>query len=297
VRKSDTHFHRRAIAPALISGFITLSAGLAALSWDARVNRIQVTWIILAAGSAALFTGYRLVTATRAASIEAAEISAVSSKVDDASEVLSRIDARGRDSTLVLLARIMTICTEQAVSAAYELDLFNALVQSSMECLYMAIAYTYGTDCRDLRVAVLTCQQNDTAGRLTGTQDLVYYPDDHGAQIKPTEETMDHAAILMSRRHPYENGWLRYSGDGLPVGPEGHILPPQDDSVVSYIRVGIPQVGVLLVDSWDISLSVAERRLTAAFADVLALPYSAKRRSVPAVPAQATGGRELEGTQ
>ena len=110
-------------------------------------------------------------------------------------------------------------------------------------------------------------------------------------------EAADHANILMSRQHPYEHGWLRCPDDGLPAGPQGHILPPEDSSVVSYIRVGIPHVGVLLVCSWETPLSAAGRRLTAAFADILALPYNAQAASGKAVPVQATGGRELEGAQ
>ena len=99
----------------------------------------------------------------------------------------------------------------------------------------------------------------------------------------------------MARQHPYENGWLRGPEDGIPAGPEGHILRPRDTGMVSYIRVGIAGVGVLLVDSWDISLSVAGRRLVAAFADVLALPYGVAAVAGQALPVQAAIGRELEG--
>lgn len=309
MRRSDRRLYLNAIASGLIGGFITLAAGLAGIGRGQYLNSIQDGWIVLAAVASSAYTSFRLLTTARAARKETSAIGSVGSKMDEASEVLDRIDTRDRDSTLVLLARILTICTEQAVRVVYDPALFHVLVQISLECLHTALARSHGTDGAGLRVAVLSYRP--MANAVTPSQELICYPDDGKLRLEPAEEIADHAGILMSRRHPYENGWLRCPDDGIPPGPEGHILRPGDRGVESYIRVGIPHVGVLLVDSWDLPLSVAERMLTVAFADVLALPYSMRAAAAPAIPGQAAAdpfqaapgpppaaaGRELEGAQ
>jgi hypothetical protein len=293
MRRSEGRSFLSTIAWGSIAGAITLAAGLAGLGGNSPVGGFRLGWITLGAAGSVLYTSYWL----RAAAKETTEIDAMGSKVDVASEVLGRLDSRENDSTLVLLASILAICTEQAVMAASAPELFNVLVQTCLECLHTAITRSHATDGANVRVAVLSCQQGAKVSSRTAGQDLIYYPRDRKLEIDLAGEAADHANILMSRQHPYEHGWLRCPDDGLPAGPQGHILPPEDSSVVSYIRVGIPHVGVLLVCSWETPLSVAGRRLTAAFADILALPYNAQAASGKAVPVQATGGRELEGAQ
>jgi hypothetical protein len=292
MRRSEGRSFLSTIGWGSIAGAITLAAGLASLD-KSPVIGLRLGWIVLAGAGSILYTSYRL----RAAAKEFTEIDAVGSKVDIASEVLSRLDTRDNDSTLVLLATILAICTEQAVMVAAAPELFNVLAQTCLECLHTAITRSHATDGANVRVAVLSCQQGAKVSSRNAGQDLICYPKDRKLEIELAGEAADHANILMSRQHPYENGWLRYPDDGLPAGPQGHILALQDSSVVSYIRVGIPRVGVILVDSWETPLSVAARRLTAAFADILALPYGAEAAPGNTVPVQAASGRELEGAQ
>ena len=282
----------RTIAWGSIAGAITLAAGLASLTKRPTIG-FQLGWIVLAGLGSILYTAYRV----RAATKESAEINAVGSKIDFASEVLSRLDTRDSESTLALLAGILAICTEQTVMVAAAPELFNVLVQTCLECLHTAITRSHATNSANVRIAALRCRSAADASNRNAAQDLICYPGDRKLEIDPTGEAAGHANILMSRQHPYENGWLRYPDDGLPGGPEGHILPPRDSGVVSYIRVGIPRVGVLLVDSWETPLSLAGRRLAVAFADILALPHGAPPAVGPTVPIQATGGRALEGAQ
>jgi hypothetical protein len=293
VRRSGRQSLLKTIAWGSIAGFITLAAGLASLGGNAPVSGLHLGWIVLAGGGSILYTSYWL----RAATKESSEIDTVGSNVDRASEVLGRLDTRDNDSTLVLLGNILAICTEQAVMVAASPDLFNVLIQTCLECLHTSITRSHATDSANVRVAALSGQQATGPGIQSADQDLIYYPRDRKLEVDLTGVAAEHANILMSRQHPYENGWLRYPDDGIPAGPEGHILPPADSGVVSYIRVGIPHVGVLLVDSWETPLSVAARRLTTAFADVLALPYRPAATAGQTVPVQAAGGRQLEGAQ
>ncbi len=293
VHRSEARSLLNTIGWGSIAGIITLAAGLASLDDNSPLSHFRVGWIVLAGVGSVLYTSYWL----RAAAQESSEIDTVGSKVEVASEVLGRLDTRDNDSTLVLLAGILAICTQQAVMVAAAPELFNILVQTCLESLHTAMTRSHFSDAANMRVAVLSGRLAAPAGGPGGGQGLIYYPKDRKLEIEMTGAAADHATILMSRQHPYEDGWLRCTGDGLSAGPEGHVLRPADSSVVSYIRVGIPHVGVLLVDSWQAPLSVAGRRLATAFADILALPYGAERAAGQAVPAQAAGGRELEGAQ
>ncbi len=79
------------------------------------------------------------------------------------------------------------------------------------------------------------------------------------------------------------------SNELVRVFAEPDLFEPE---VCSYIRVGIPGMGVLCVDSTDAAarLVVADRELALAFADVLAMPGRVKLLTFALLPA---GSREL----
>jgi len=81
-------------------------------------------------------------------------------------------------------------------------------------------------------------------------------------------------AALMERQYPFEEGWLWDGLDQSISGRGTRPLPPAAQDLCSYIRVGVPGVGVLCVDSSDENsrLMVEDRTLALAFADLLAIP-------------------------
>ena len=300
MRESNGRLALGTVPWGVAGGFITLAAGLAGLSWGERLNRTQIVLVVVASALSAIYSTYFLLKARRSdRKLDAVgvQVDNVGTQITGNTEVLTRIDARDHDSTLVLLGGILKICTEEAVRVAIGTSSYDVLVQKSVESLHATLMRGHGTDATSLRVGVLLYEQHSRLNGQHPAAKVICYPKERGLEIVLTDEAADHVAILMSRRHPYQNGWHRWTNDGVQPGPEGHILQPEDRNIVSYIRVGIPGIGVLLVDSWEKPCSIAERRFAVAVADVLGLPYQRSAALPIDVQRDAIAAVIMEGTE
>ena len=255
----------------LVAGIITIAACLVPLNGFAHLSAFQVGWIAAAALASMAFTGY----STHATVNSAAAISRLDLTVTE-------IDLRAKNQAIALLAKVFSMCSTELVRVFAEPGLFDSVVDNSLTALHIAICRCHGLDESRVRVSLII-QPSPAGPELNGSPrhpDLRVrsVPGSRAPRFDFADDGIaEQLQAVMSRRHPYQNGWLWDGLDGSPARGEYHVLSPERD-ICSYIRVGIPDVGVLCVDCSDeISrLVVADRELVLAFADVLAIPGRAK---------------------
>lgn len=261
----------KASAWGLIAGIITLAAALVPLGGFSDLSGFQDGWITLGCVASMAFTGY----STHAAAKYAAVMHRVDLTVTD-------IDLRAKNQAIALLAKVFSMCSTQLVRVFAEPELFDSVIDSCLAALQIAICRCHGLDENRVRVSLIVYRrpaQPDHNGAL-GAPNLSVrsVPASQGPRFDFGDRAItEQVHAVMSRRHPYQNGWLWDGLDGSPARDEYHVLSPERE-VRSYIRVGIPDLGVLCVDSSDNGsrLVVADRELALAFADVLAIPGTTK---------------------
>lgn len=283
--KSGTRLLVMSAAWGVVAGLITVAACLVPLGGLSHLSGFQAGWLALAGAASLAFTGYTVFATAKSASI----VNRVDLAVTD-------LDLRAKNQAIALLAKVFSMCAGELVRVFAEPEIFDSVIDSSLAALHIAICRCHGLDENRLRVSVILQSgpvRPEYNGWAAGSDIKVRsVPDNQLPRFDFTDHGIpDEIQAVMSRRHPYQNGWLWDGLDGSPSRREYHVLSPGDRDVCSYIRVGIPGLGVLCVDSADDAsrLVVADRELALAFADVLAIPGRVKFPMAEQEPAVTLG--------
>jgi len=257
----------RSAAWGLVAGIITVAACFATLGGFAHLSGFQVGWITLAGIASTSYTGYSALAAAKSA----ATISQVSVAVAD-------IDSRAKDKTIALLSKVVSMWSDNLVQLFSKPDQFDSVVDGPLEALRMALCQSHGVGESRMRVSFISFATSgdpriggspphpEISVRCAPANQMLRY--DFASQ-----DIKEQLHAVMSRRHPYHVGWLFDGLNGTATRAEYHVLAPPEREFTSYIRVGVPGLGVLCVDCSDPSqLVVADRELALAFADILAIP-------------------------
>lgn len=252
----------------LVAGVITVAACLVPLGGFSQLSRFQSGWLAVAGLASTFFTGYTVFAAARSAAV-----------VDRVDGTVTEIDLREKNQAIALMAKVFSMSVAGLVRVFAEPDLFDSVIDSSLAALHIALCRCHGLDENRIRVSLII-QSGTGYPELNGATSVAAMtirtvPGDQAPRFDFTDHAItDQMHAVMSRRHPYQSGWLWDGFDGSPARREYHVLSPAERDVCSYIRVGVPGLGVLCVDSTDdvCRLVVADRELALAFADVLAIP-------------------------
>jgi len=267
VSRSGQISYLRCAAWSFVAAAITAAAGLAGLNWNARVGELQIIWISVASFASLVYAIYLALSNAR-----------TSEKIDYLDVTLTGIAAGDKNKAIALLAKAFSLYVAQVVGVLDKPDDFVSLVDTSLSTLHYVICRCHGTDDDKLKVFFFSYEsmesrapENQEVGSYLQVRS---YPPDRRNRVRLDELIQEQMDAVMSRRYPYGSGWLKSRKDGSPARDEYEVLPPREAEISSYIRVGIPQIGVICVDSSDDAapLSVADRELALTFADILMSP-------------------------
>lgn len=271
----------KSVLVGLIAGLITTGAGLGGLNWAARINSLQVLWIVVAGLASVAYTALIALGSAR-----------TDRKIDHVDVTVTDMAAGDKNKAVALLAKVFSLHTAELVGVLGDPARLPMFIDTSLATLHYTICQCRGIDEDKLRVFLISglalVSFNGQTADVAGDSLVIQaYPHHRRPTIELNDPTREQLYAVMSRRYPYLNGWLRSKEDGSPRRGEYDVLPPGEIEITSYIRVGIPQFGVLCVDSSDDSvlLSIADRELAAAFADILTSPPMTKIIPVALHPA------------
>jgi hypothetical protein len=271
VTDSAKRLYVRSAPFVLIAGLITAAAGLGSLSWGGKISVYQIPLIALACLASIVYASYVTFSGVLTAS-----------KVDHVDITVTGIATGDKNKAIALLAKVFSLYIIEVVNVLDEPERLVPLIDSSLATLHTTICRCHGIDDDMIKVSLVSFVPLMPAARLGDEPHDILpvrcYPKNRPPRIELNEEISEQMHAVMSRRHPYRNGWLKSKEDGSPSRMEYDVLAPGDVEVASYIRVGIPHLGVLCVDCSDLAtpLSVADRELVLAFADILNSPAMAK---------------------
>lgn len=246
-----------------VAAIITVAAFFATLDGFSHLTGFQAGWIALAALASMTLTSVSAFSAAK---------SAVT--IDQVDHTVTGLDANAKDKTIALVAHIFSQLSRMSRRIFDEPDVFGGAIDEALATLHAAICRCHELDEKKIRVSLLMQAAPGALGAAGTTFNgmMVRCPsrDDPPKFNFADREFMDEFQVVMQRSRPYHRGWL-WDGCG-PSRPEYHILAPGERKFSSYVRVGIPDLGVLCVESSDnaIPLAPADRELTLAFADMLA---------------------------
>jgi len=246
---------------------ITAAAGLAGVNWEAGVNGLQIIWISVASCTSLIYAVYLALGNAR-----------TSSKIDYLDVTVTGIATGDKNKAIALLAKAFSLYVAEVVSVLDKPADFVGLIDTSLSTLHYVICRCHGTDDDKLKVFLFSYEPMESRspeGQDVGSYLQVRsYPPNRRNRVRLDELVQEQMDAVMSRRYPYGSGWLKSRKDGSPARDEYEVLPPREADISSYIRVGIPQIGVICVDSSDdgAPLSVADRELALTFADILMAP-------------------------
>jgi hypothetical protein len=247
-----------------VAAIITVAAFFATLDGFSHLTGFQAGWIALAGLASMIFTSVSAFSAAKSATT-----------IDQVDHTVSGLDSYAKDKTIALVAHIFSELSRMSRRIFDESDAFGAAIDEALETLHAAICRCHELDEKKIRVSLLMQAAPGAPGAadtdVNGVKVRCPSRSDHPEFNFADRELMDEFQIVMRRRRPYHRGWL-WDGCG-PSRPEYHILAPREREFSSYIRVGIPDLGVLCVESSDnaIPLAPADRELALAFADMLAI--------------------------
>jgi hypothetical protein len=266
---SRWRFQAKVAVWSVVSGGITAVACFIGFAASSHLSRTEVVGVIALAGVlSALFGGYGVFVALKSDQT----LRQVDEKVDG-------IELAVKNKAVALVAHIFSVCSAQIMQIFTEPHLFDSAVDYTLAQLREAICRCHHWDGNTVRVSLIinasVAQPGD--GSLLPEQNVAVrsIPSNSSLQFDFTNEHVrEQLAVLMDRKYPFEGGWLWDSLDQSISGRETRPLPPAAQDLCSYIRVGVPGVGVLCVDSSDENsrLMVEDRILALAFADLLAIP-------------------------
>lgn len=247
----------------MVAGIITVAAVFATLGGFADLDGFQVGWITLAGVVSTLYTAG----SAYASAKSAATIARVGVVVDD-------IDSRAKDKTIALLSKVFSMWGDALVRMLDKSEQFDSEVDGLLEALRMALSQSHGVADNRLRVCLIICARPRDLDSPALEPSIRSMPANRMPKYDFASEALkEQLHAVMSRRHPYYEGWLWDGLDGTATRGEFHVVPPPEREFTSYIRVGVPGCGVLCVDSSDSSrLVVADRELALSFANILAIP-------------------------
>jgi hypothetical protein len=260
----------------LIAGVITVAAFLATLNGFSHLTGFQAGWIALAGLASALYTGYSTLSASKSAAT-----------INQVGITVTEIDVRDKNLAIALIAKVFSMCSAQLVQVFSEPGAFDSAVDGSLDALQVALCRCHGLESSRVRVSlIMQARPGPLSGNGSAPAAGIMVRSSPQSNV-PAFDFEDQAIrkqleVVMSRQWPYEEGWLWDGLDGRPSRREHHVLSPSEREVCSYIRVGVPSVGVLCVDCSDDDsrLIVADRELAFAFANLLAVSGTAS----PALP-------------
>lgn len=257
--------HVLAAGAGLLAGLITIGGCFAALGRFSNITGFQVGWISAAGVTSVVLTIFSTFVAARSAA-----------QIDRVDVTLTQMDVRAKNHLIALLAKVFSMSSSALAMATGGPEQFAAAVDKSLTALQTAIVHCHGLDDSRVRVCLISVsrtgepQSNGQVSEPEVTTRSV--PGDRMPQFDFADQDIyEQFEAVMARRHPYRNGWIWDGFDGHPARGEFHVLSPAEREYTSYIRVGIPGMGVLCVDCSDdvLRLAIADRELTLAFADMI----------------------------
>jgi len=265
----------------LVAGVITVAACFATLNGFSHLTGFQVGWIALAGLASISYTGFSAVAASRSAAT-----------IDRVSLTVTDIDQRDKNQTMALLAKVFSMCHADLVRMLAEPDWLDEVLDGPLAALQIALCRCHGLDESRIRVSLVMHATAGLQGHNGSPTQADYSVRSVSGNHMPRfdfadQDISEQFLAVMSRRHPYKQGWLWDGLDGTAARLEYHVLSPTEREFSSYIRVGVPGLGVLCVDCSDdkFRLVTADCQLALAFADVLAIPGKVKLPLAAQLPA------------
>jgi hypothetical protein len=175
---------------------------------------------------------------------------------------------------VALVAYVFYECVTQIEQALTEPSRFNSAAEDILAGLCGAICHHHRWGGHEVRASLIidaSAAQLNNGTQASGKHSV---PSDSPLRFDFTDkEVNEQFAQVMDRRYPFKRGCLWDGHYQSTSDGETRPLPPPGSSEISYIRVGVPGIGVLCVDSSDKDsrLVVADRTLALAVADLLSI--------------------------
>ena len=267
VSLSKSSKYRRLMTASVIWGLIavviTLAAFFATLQGFSHLTGFQIAWIALAGVAAMAYTAYCAFSAAKA-----------SATIDQVDQTVADLDTRAKNQEIALIAHTFSILSTVWRRLLDEHAFFEKAVDILIDALHIAIWQCHGLDQRKIRVSLIQVKPGEpTSLGILSDPDVTIRsaPRTNVPELDSTDEIREELRAVMSRSHPYHHGWLWDDRD--PPRAEYHVLAPKERGFSSYIRVGVPGVGVICIESSDHAghLGPEDRDLALAFGNMLAI--------------------------
>lgn len=270
----------------LAAGFIALAAGLGSITLGTDASLMQLRWVAVASILAAMVTTIKAGLDSESERRRRRHdeqtnksLVTVDDRLGSVDNMLSRLELQRIELARVVVGEILARTAGVAAAVLKDPILYEAKLGEALEALHYAIVRPRSTGDDRVRVAFIcaTVPEDGSDPRILTVLHCV--PESRQLKLRPSEELYEQFLAIQSRRYPFALGYLHHRSIEMMGRNDPPPLAPPEADVVSFLRVGLPELGVLWIDSWDSEpLDVADKANVVSYTEILSLIKPQKRK-------------------